>query len=345
MQGVLRKSGWAFLAFGMGLVLGLALREVPSHVGSESASAVQEVRAGGFHFINPLLECEIPEGAERPGELKSFRQDVEALVTSCLRKGMADNISVYFRDLNDGPWFAISPEENFAPASLLKVPILITALRKAERDPSFLKIPITLPPDFAPDKGQAIPPLEVLEAGKTYTVEELLRRMIVYSDNRAVSIIDQLLSTEEQLATFRALGVGFHESATEPFNLSVASYASFFRILFNASYLNRDMSERALSLLASSRFQRGIRAGIPGTVTVAEKFGHWMIPASEPTRQELHDCGIVYYPGRPYLLAVMTRGNDIPRLDSAIRLISAEVFRHVDEQTRQESSHERGGHT
>jgi beta-lactamase class A len=256
---------------------------------------------------------------------------------------MADQISVYFRDLNDGPWFTISPKENFAPASLLKVPILITALHRAEKDPTFLQIPIKFPLDFAPDRGQAIPPLEVLEAGKTYTVEELLRRMIVYSDNRAVSIIDQLLSSEEQNATFRELGVGFHESATEPFNLSVESYASFFRILFNASYLNREMSERALSLLASSRFQRGIRAGIPGTVTVAEKFGHWMLPSSEPGRQELHDCGIVYYPGRPYLLAVMTRGNDIPQLDSAIRLISAEVFRHVDEQTRQEPSQEKDG--
>jgi len=45
-------------------------------------------------------------------------------------------------------------------------------------------------------------------------------------------------------------------------SLTLSAYASYFRVLFNASYLNEEMSEKALRYLAHSVFRNGMAAGI-----------------------------------------------------------------------------------
>jgi hypothetical protein len=51
------------------------------------------------------------------------------------------------------------------------------------------------------------------------------------------------------------------------------------------------------------------------------------------TRQkQLHDCGIVYLPGKPYLLCIMTRGQDFTNLTSTVKEISALVYQTLRSQ-------------
>jgi hypothetical protein len=42
--------------------------------------------------------------------------------------------------------------------------------------------------------------------------------------------------------------------------------------------------------------------------------------------RQLHDCGIVYAPGKPYLICIMTRGSDFKRLSPVIAQISKQVY-------------------
>ena len=99
--------------------------------------------------------------------------------------------------------------------------------------------------------------------------------------------------------------------------------------MFNASYLSRESSERGLAYLAHSDFQNGLVAGVPQGITVAHKFGERV---SANGAKQLHDCGIVYYPTRPYLLCVMTRGDDFSKLTEVIQSVSRIVYQSVDEQ-------------
>jgi beta-lactamase class A len=112
--------------------------------------------------------------------------------------------------------------------------------------------------------------------------------------------------------------------------VTVRGYSGFFRILFNASYLNKDDSEYILSLLAQSDFTDGLVAGVPSGVPVAHKFGEREL--SDSSLDQIHDCGIVYYPGHPYLLCVMTEGHNTAKQISAIKQISAAVYHEVDTQ-------------
>jgi beta-lactamase class A len=110
---------------------------------------------------------------------------------------------------------------------------------------------------------------------------------------------------------------------------TVHGYSGFFRILYNASYLNRQMSEKALQLLSHEDFSQGIRAGVPKGIVVAAKFGEFE-SGNHGEQKQLHEFGIVYHPKGHYILGVMTQGHDFARQTEIIRDVSALVYREVD---------------
>lgn len=125
----------------------------------------------------------------------------------------------------------------------------------AEEDPSILKKKIKVEKyiefeqNYTPDK--------YAEIGKEYTVEELLEIMTLYSDNNASSNL--LMNLPEAITddVFSTLQVPSPKDKTaEAYKLNVKEYASFFRILFNASYLSNTGSEAVLNLLSKVKFDR-----------------------------------------------------------------------------------------
>jgi hypothetical protein len=122
---------------------------------------------------------------------------------------------------------------------------------------------------------------------------------------------------------YRLLGVDEGVLNGPGATLSVKQYAAFFRILFNSSYIDHERSERLLSVLSQVDFKNGLVAGLPSGVPVAHKFGESGYLEGE---HQIHDCGIVYAPGRPYLLCVMTRGSDIASLETSIADLSRFVY-------------------
>jgi beta-lactamase class A len=289
-----------------------------------------EMREGGYRFINPLLECEGERDLMRNEELRPFRNKVETYVRDRMRYPGVERVSIYFRELNDGIWFSIGDTERFAPASLRKVPMLITLLKQAERTPGLLNRKVRFDLESDHTLPQTIKPAQTLSPGKEYSITELLRRMIVYSDNNAFFQLSKAVDPEEFARTYDMLAMRAPDAAGPEDFLSVQTYASFFRVLFNATYLDKPSSEQALSLLAQVDFKSGIVAGVPADLLVAHKFGEHR--DLDGTNVQLHDCGIVYYPQHPYLLCIMTRGTSLEYLDDAIATISKVVYEEVNAQ-------------
>ena len=159
-----------------------------------------------------------------------------------------------------------------------------------------------------------------------YTVDELIRRMIVYSDNMAYNLLNDNVNGSVVMSVYNDLGVDISSAQANPNGniISVTGYSSFFRILYNSSYLNRDMSEKALKYLSQSVFTQGLVAGVPNDIVVSHKFGERQY--LDTGEKQLHDCGIIYDPDTPYLLCVMTRGNNFSNLISTIKNISNMVY-------------------
>jgi beta-lactamase class A len=312
----------------LGLFAGYYLHAV--RIGQDRNKGFIEKREGGYQFVNPLLECEGDQDLMRNRELRPFKRKIESYLKERMRFPGVESASVYFRELNDGIWFSIGETERFTPASLRKVPMMIALLKQEEREPNFLarKIRFQLRNDHTIQ--QTIKPSSVMTAGREYTVEELLQRMIVYSDNNAFMVLSGTVDLEEFGRTYDALNMPRLGARGPDDYLSVQTYASFFRILYNATYLNKVRSEQALALLTQTEFRNGIVAGVPKDLAVAHKFGEHRDDAAG--KMQLHDCGIVYYPQHPYLLCIMTRGGSFEYLDDAVAAISKIIYTEINAQ-------------
>jgi beta-lactamase class A len=312
----------------LGIVVGFAVCMFTK--GKVDKKAFVERREGGYRYINPLLECDIADDVMRNQELRPFRDKIETILTTSMNKGWASSVSVYFRELNDGIWFSIGDTERFVPASLRKVPLMVALLKQAERDKRSnlleRKVKFDLSRDY--NAGQNIKPSQTMVPGREYAVGDLIYRMIVYSDNNAFTQLTRVVDSRELDNVYALLRMQNPRALKDDDFLSVQTYASFFRMLYNATYLGKEASAWALDVLAKSEFRAGLVAGVPPAVAVSHKFGEHS-DAKAGTVQ-LHDCGIVYYPQHPYLLCVMSKGPNFESLDDVIVEVSRRIFAEVD---------------
>ncbi len=323
---IIRTVPFIAALFLLGFFAGFMIR---GFVHKESLQRGVEIREGGWAYINPLLECEQAQNLLQDNELSPIKKKVEAFINKDLHKKWGDDVSVYFRELNDGLSFSIGESEQFYPASLLKVPEMVSILKTAESTPGLLRKQIVFkrPELKAVQNADAA---DKLVFGRSYTVEDLIKRMIEYSDNVSADLLEDVINPSDLKKTYDVLGIPdpYYLNDQSGYMISAELYSSFFRILFNASYLNKEMSEKALSFLANTDYREGLVAGLPSQIAVAHKFGLRKVNGIK----QLHDCGIIYYPGRPYFLCVMTSGPVPEYQDTTIAEISRFIFKELDRQ-------------
>ncbi len=280
-----------------------------------------------FTYINQQ-RCE-PNVAPRKREYVELRNDLIEYLDSEKESGRLIDGAIYFRDLQNGPVISINSQDYFIPASLLKLPLMVTYLKKAETDPNLLQKNITITNEMQ-SLDQNIVPRQGAQVGKTYTREQLLNLLISQSDNISwKALLTDLranYSEEDFVGTLSDLGIVDPRKQDDQRYITTQNYASIYRILYNSSYLNAEMSNKALSILSKSEFKDGIVSGVPSNVQTAHKFGE----QKNGNEQQLHDCGIVYYSPSPYIICVMTKGTDINNLEAAIRTVSKDVYTEVE---------------
>jgi beta-lactamase class A len=275
-----------------------------------------ELHSGGYSLINPLYECNtgLPYGTV---QLLDLKNSISAYLDQLTANNSVTRVAVQFRDLNTGPWFGINNLDQFSPSSLLKLPVMMAYYKEAEANPAILQKQFTFtkgPTEVVP----AFPPKHPLENGKTYTVEQLIESMIVESDNNALLILENYIGEDKINQVTLDLGI----ATNQDLSLSVSDYSTLIRVLYYSTYLNKDYSEKALELLSKAEFTQGLVALLPKDITVAHKFGE----READGVNQLHDCGIIYYPKHPYLLCIMTKGPNFNDLLTTIQQISNRVY-------------------
>lgn len=316
--------------FAVGIFLGLYLKtnNTQNSVVKEDnffSPTLREPIQQSNRLTNPLLECgdlnPLSENSAQAGRL-----DVVNYLEEQKKSGTISLAAVYYRDLNNGPWFGIEEKQLFIPGSLLKVPLMISLLKKSEEDKNLLSQEISFEGGDA-QTPQIFTPSQKIEAGHKYTVDSLLDYMIKYSDNNAALLLSQILDDNFKNKSYYELGVRVPKSGD--YEISVKNYATFLRVLYNSTYLNQTNSEKALDILTKTEFNNGLIAGLPPGIMVAHKFGEREL--DDQNQKQLHDCGIIYAPLKPYILCVMTRGPDIQKLPGLISQISKLVYQHIQE--------------
>lgn len=331
MRTLLKTIIWSTAFLAVGFLAGLRVRVPSKQIQPAFSAETHEGNSGEYALTNPLLECEIGPETISEGSIRPFPSKIEDAIQKEEQQGYIEFASFYFRDLNNGAWFGINETEMFRPASLLKVPIMLYYLKQADQDPRILEEKVIYHQN-GEESQQFFAPLAQLEPGKEYTVAEAIESMIKNSDNRANHVLSSRAGSQRLDELFNLLGMSQVSEDPSGIFITVRQYASFFRILFNASYVSRKMSEWGLRLLRDINFKGGLRAGIPPNITVAHKFGE--VTDLDTGQVQFHDCGIVYYPNKPFLLCVMTRGRDMQELADVVTRMSRQVFEEVDFQVK-----------
>jgi beta-lactamase class A len=320
-------STYSIFAFLSGIVLTLFFLNFaniwPTKEPLPRPAAYSIQRIEGYKFVKPVLGV---EPVNESNKLMPVKANLVKLIDSLKQAGLADDVSVYLREFERGRWIAINPEMEYHPASLMKVALMLCYLRMASADPSMLKQKImyekppsgVISPQFYLDK--------TIELGKSYTIHELLYYMIAYSDNNATWVLADRFDNNRLRQLFKEFGLPEPVEDELKFTLNVKNYSYFFKAIYNSSILSPEFSEYAAELLNNCSFKDGFAKGLPPNTEMWHKFGEWTNPG-QPS--ELHESGVFYWHGVPYLLTVMTKGKDNRNLAKVIQAIAGRVYNEI----------------
>jgi hypothetical protein len=198
-----------------------------------------------YPLISPLLLCSAEDTSENLNRnllaiTKEAAQDNES------RTGV-EEIAVYVRNLTSGQWAGYNENSVYTPASLNKLPTMIAFYRYANSHPDYLSTPyhIVLTEDY--NQGEhfntstKIPP--------DTTIEDLIRRMIIHSDNNATFLLygSERLDQDNFDKVYTDIGLSAPPRDERLIKfISPKTYAFFFRLLYNATYIGQQASEHAL---------------------------------------------------------------------------------------------------
>ena len=256
-----------------------------------------------------------------------------AVTTKAALLGVANNISVYYLDLSDGTKVEVNSGREWAPASLIKVLVAAEAYRQKQVGLiNFDQKVIINPKNVVPTALETYE-FPDLKANARLTLRDLVEAMITQSDNTAYNTLLDILDRRNVAVNLKRLNlldttVGEKLSLDESqvsLELDVhgrqsnKTTARDMGIFFQKLYL-QDVSygSEMLNLLKRQKINYMLPRFLPAGVTVAHKTGE-----SAPY---FHDGGVIYKPGHPYVLVVMTDAGN----PDIVAQLSREVY-YADE--------------
>jgi beta-lactamase class A len=313
------------LVFVAGVLVGLFI----SQRSTENGLFAEHRETNAYRYVSPLLACgENLFDHVGQDEVNTLEDTLKAMIEKKKRAGFISDASVYVRQLRGGPWIGVNYDAEFVPGSLLKVPLVMSLYKLSEQNPQMLLGEVFYESGSVPARQHF--GNNMVTPGQSYTVKELVEYSLAESDNHAAVLLSEVVGSEALIDAYRTLGVETPGTFSD-YVMTVRAYAAFFRILYNATYNTPEDSEEILETLTKSTFTEGIVAGIPEGIPVAHKFGERDIGGSQYV--QLHDCGIVYHPERPYLLCIMMRGSDFDALARFIAEVSKAVYESIQRDT------------
>lgn len=288
-----------------------------------------------LHFIKPNLNCDLYD--DKLERLLGLQNKLEIVIEGIKKTGKAKRVSVFVRDLKTARFVGVDDGDTYHQASLLKIPILVGGFKLAEVEPRILDQEIFYSGEQNFYEDQVIKPVESLKVGSSYSLRELMRRSVVYSDNTAAQLLFNYYPEGFLDRIMEALGIQLYKPTGEKEDFITARlYANVFRILYNASYLTKEYSDEALSILTKTNYKNGAVAKLPTDTLVAHKFAERTdinMVTGDVFQRQLHECGIVYAKNyeEPYVFCIMTEGYEYTDLEKIISDISLMIYEEMIE--------------
>ncbi|MES3006032.1 MAG: serine hydrolase [Patescibacteria group bacterium] len=216
-------------------------------------------------------------------------------------------VGVYFEYLPSGTSIGINDKEEIKLASLSKVPIAMSILKKIERGQMSLDDMLVIEKKHL---NQKFGNLWKKGEGTSISINELIRYALVESDNTAYDLLFDQLTGKEINEVYEGLDIPIGTEEEEDLYpiVSPKNYSSIFRSLYLSSFLRAEDSNYILKLLTQSKFNDKLRAGVPEEILISHKIG--VFTRIDNSRNVFIDCGIIYVPERPYIICAFVQDTD-----------------------------------
>lgn len=316
--GRFRIRGGRILVFRLAVVLVLAVSLISNLLllrQNAETPVVQDTKAASADY--PLLAKRI--FVEDPNDniinFAPLRQE--------LRKFFNEqdvNFSFYTEYLPSGTSIKINQDNDMVGASLLKVPLVMNLFRAVERGEIKLTDTVTIQEgDIDKRSGK----LWQKGVGAQLSLGEVARYAVVESDNTAVNMLIGAASGKFDLfqEAIDELDITLSVENDTQTTIGAQGYASLLKCLYLSCFTGYEHSQQILQWMAESQGPPRLRAGLPGEITIAHKYG------TSGGRSE-SDCGIVYLPKRPYIICMMV---DAPpeQANIIISEVSQRVYEYI----------------
>lgn len=276
-------------------------------------------KPNGNNLTHPLIMSDMNYESDCMANLKSVATNI---ISEAKTNNIITDASVYFRNLESGEWFAINDETKYIPGSLFKLPVLMTYLKLSESKPELLNSSINYDSKVYGIPNQTYAVESKIKPGNVYLIKMLLEEMAINSDNNATMLLNSFLDQPLLDKIFKDLEIPIPDMHNMNYAISAKDYSKLLRVLYNASYLNNTNSEYALQILTKSPFKAGIVKNLDSNTKCSHKFGEF---GNGKGGGQLHESGIVFLTEKPYLITVMTKGDNIKILPEFIANLAKEL--------------------
>lgn len=251
---------------------------------------------------------------------------LEGRIKAVIKKSKG-RVGVAARDLVTGQAILSNAEESFVAASIIKLPVMIEVYRQARDGRLRLDQPVELK---AQDKVGGAGILMELHDGIQLTLEDLLNLMIVISDNTATNLLIDLVGVENVNRTMTALGAGGTVlrrklMIVELIEKGIQNYVTPRDILMllekmvAGQMVDAGASAAMLEIMKRQQYNEKIPKRLPEGLVIAHKTGD--------LSRVSHDVGVIYAPGGPLALCVMTSGiGDVDFANATIAEITRLIY-------------------
>jgi beta-lactamase class A len=210
-------------------------------------------------------------------------------------KDRPGKISVYVKDLNSGKTLELGSDNVYAAASTIKLPLVLYLYELAAEGKIDLNATLTYTQEYY-TRGTGI--LQGEPFGGRYTLRELSRLSIEYSDNVAWKMLLDFIDHDGLTAFEKSLGASATGKIDGLYITTPRDMGRYLEELLAFSKKYPDYGNELLYFMEHSIFKEGIPQDLPDGTIVAHKMG--------ALDDKFHDVGIVFGK-RPYIITIFTR--------------------------------------
>ncbi len=152
------------------------------------------------------------------------------------------------------------------------------------------------------------------------SAQDIIMRMIVYSDNDAWDKLNGYLKFKPQQAYLDGLGI---KASMTPSNLQfyASSMAKLLQLLAGGKLMSSEHQAMVYNYMSHTTMNKLIPAALPADATIYHKYGQ--------IDGVLHDASIVEYQGHQFVLVVYTDGGQTTAQTSLIHAVTTAAFNDV----------------